>query len=145
MTVLRAAPFNLALDQLIVAKVRAVNVIGAGSYSAENTLGVTIQTEPQAPSSAPSIASYTQFTVTIAMPPYGGSLAGSSPILYYDLTWDAGTSGATWTSYTATSSSTVIITGLSSGASYQFKYRSQNIHGWGSYSSTASVTLMDLP
>jgi len=36
-------------------------------------------------------------------------------ILYYDLTWDQGTNGATYTSYTVTALNTVTVTGLTSG------------------------------
>ena len=46
MTVLRAAPFNLKQDDLVVFIVKAVNLIGQGLYSEPNTSGVLIQVEP---------------------------------------------------------------------------------------------------
>jgi len=54
---------------------------------------------------------------------------GGSPILNYMLQWDAGSSGATWTDYSTlqeSEGSEIILTtiyGLSSGETYQFKYR----------------------
>jgi hypothetical protein len=74
-----------------------------------------------------------------------GSQAGSTIILYYDLTWDAGTNGVTWTSYTVSTSTSVTVSGLSSGSTYQFKYRAQNVHGWGPYSPIQSATALDVP
>lgn len=57
--------------------------------------------------------------------------------MYYDLWWDSGSNQVSWESYnnqlTEVQGSTVIyatINGLSSGIEYNFKYRSQNIHGW---------------
>ena len=45
-SVLRSPPYNLVLQQLVVARVRAINSIGAGAYSPDNTAGALIQTEP---------------------------------------------------------------------------------------------------
>jgi hypothetical protein len=46
MTILRANPFNLKQDDLVVFIVKAVNLIGQGVYSEPNTSGVQIQVEP---------------------------------------------------------------------------------------------------
>jgi len=115
---LRAAPFSLELDDLVIARVSATNSIGPGPYSIDNVSGVTIQTEPQAPPSPPAASSFDESSATITMSPLVGSQAGSSSILYYDLTWDSGTAGATFTSYTVTASITVSVTGLTSGTDY---------------------------
>lgn len=53
-TVLRAAPFSLTQGQLIVVKIAAINSVGMGIYSTENTAGINIQTEPQNPASPPT-------------------------------------------------------------------------------------------
>lgn len=58
--------------------------------------------------------------------------------MYYDLWWDAGSAQTTWESFNSqltegSDGETVIkatINGLSSGIEYNFKYRTQNIHGW---------------
>jgi hypothetical protein len=73
---------------------------------------------------APIVASYTESTVVLTLTAIGGSAAGSSPVLYYDLNWDMGANdGLTWVSYTISSSLSVTINGLTSGQMYSFKYR----------------------
>lgn len=59
----------------------------------------------------------------MTLPTLNGIQTGNSAILYYELFWDAGSTGTTWSSYTVTSTNTISITGLSSGQSYQFKYK----------------------
>lgn len=51
MAILRASPFNLVRGDLIAVRVRAANIRGfQASYSAVNTVGQTVETEPDAPS-----------------------------------------------------------------------------------------------
>jgi hypothetical protein len=57
--------------------------------------------------------------------------------MYYDLAWDSGSLGTVWESYHSSLTEFVgesiikaTINGLSSGETYRFKYRSDNIHGW---------------
>jgi hypothetical protein len=45
-SVLRAAPYELILQDLVVARVRAYNERGWGSWSVDNTAGALIETEP---------------------------------------------------------------------------------------------------
>jgi hypothetical protein len=42
MATLRAAPLNLALDELVKAKIAATNAVGQGPFSAVNVAGVRI-------------------------------------------------------------------------------------------------------
>ena len=70
---------------------------------------------------------------------------GSSNILYYDLSWDLGLSGATFVSYTVTALNTITVTGLTSGQEYEFKYRTQNVFGWGDYSPIMTMQAKDVP
>jgi hypothetical protein len=70
--------------------------------------------------------------------------------LYYALWWDLGSDGLTWEAFneylTEVQGEDVIkvtINGLTSGTNYQFKYRSQNIHGW-STGFSPSVVMMTL-
>jgi hypothetical protein len=64
-----------------------------------------------------------------------GDDIGGSSILSYDLYWDEGSNGVTWVvqrTYTYAGDSGLIettIEGLSSGVTYQFKYKARNIHG----------------
>jgi len=46
---LRAAPFSLALDDLVLAQVTATNVIGTNVASTANTAGAVVKTEPAQP------------------------------------------------------------------------------------------------
>lgn len=50
-------PYKLILNDLIVAKVRAVNSLGAGLFSAENVASVTaakVKTNPDTPTLPPT-------------------------------------------------------------------------------------------
>jgi hypothetical protein len=75
---------------------------------------------------------------------------GGSPITSYNLQYDSGTSGATWTNvigfspaYTGTS--TILSTGIIAGTTYKFKLRLANIHGWGPFSSITSIKASQVP
>lgn len=58
-----------------------------------------------------------------------------------------GSEGALWDTYTIMTSDSYFsnVNGLSSGHPYRFKYRAQNIHGWGDESDEVSVTTMSYP
>jgi titin len=147
-TTLRAAPFNLVLDQLIVATINAENARGQGATSTPNAAGVHVQTEPGAPASALLIAAQDPSSVTLEIPHLTGLAAGGSSILYYEISWDSGLSQSSWTVYSvvASSTTTVTIAGLSSGATYAFRYRAQNVHGWSySYSPVTQAVAMRAP
>ena len=103
-TTFRAAPFNLQQDSLIQSKLAATNAIGTGAFSSLNTVGVTIEVEPLSPTNAPVCVNYTEAYAEVNLPPLTGSLTGSASILFYELSWDHGTNGATWSTYTVTSS-----------------------------------------
>ena len=49
MITLRASPYNLVLNSLVVAKITATNIHGTSPYSLPNTIGMTIKTEPSTP------------------------------------------------------------------------------------------------
>lgn len=75
---------------------------------------------------------------------------GGSTVLSYNLLWDAGTSGTTWTSVigyspVSTAVTTTISTGIVSGSSYQFKVRASNIFGWGSNSTITTIKAAKVP
>src|SRR5690242_3797157 len=69
---------------------------------------------------------------------------GDSSITSYNLQWDAGTSGTTWTdlignSPSSTALSYSVTTGITAGSSYQFKVRARNVFGWGSFSPVTTI------
>ena len=46
MATLRADPFNLVQGKIVIAIVRAVNLIGDGAYSEPNSVGATMENFP---------------------------------------------------------------------------------------------------
>lgn len=92
LTTLRAAPFSLALDQLVAAQVAATNDVGQGAFAPLNTAGVHIQTEPLAPPSSPSLVNSDESAATVEIAHLSGLEAGNAAILYYELSWDQGLS-----------------------------------------------------
>ena len=56
MNTLTGTPYSLLLGDLIIARVKAFNVIGDGSFFS-NTAGVLIRTVPLAPDNSPSVVS----------------------------------------------------------------------------------------
>lgn len=89
-----------------------------GTYSSNSALVVTIDTEPDAPSSAPSLNSFSEDDAELELADSRRLLTSTSPVLYYELLWDSGSNGVTWTSYTVTNNNIVSVTGLSSGLPY---------------------------
>jgi len=81
----------------------------------------------------------------VNLPPLTGQLTGSALILFYELSWDQGSNGASWTTYTVTSNSQVLFTSLTSGQQYKFRYRGQNVNGWGPYSPVLTIVAMVVP
>jgi hypothetical protein len=75
---------------------------------------------------------------------------GGSTIQSYNLQWDSGTSGVTWTDVVGlspayASTSIILSTGITAGTTYQFKVRAQNIIGWGAFSSAYSIKAAAAP
>lgn len=97
LSVLRAIPYSLQFNELVVAKARARNAWGYGAYSEINTSGAFIQTEPVAPASPVlDIVTSTLNKIKVDWPALTGLKTGESPITSYNLQWDAGTNKATW-------------------------------------------------
>ena len=88
----RAPPFDKPLDNLIVGKIAAINSVGQGAESPLNTAGAKIQTEPANPPSGPAVVIYDEASATISLGVLTGLQAGNSAILYYELSWDQGSS-----------------------------------------------------
>mmetsp|Transcript_29137 Transcript_29137/g.28200 ORF Transcript_29137/g.28200 Transcript_29137/m.28200 type:complete len:339 (-) Transcript_29137:570-1586(-) len=146
MTTFMGSPFFLALNELIVVKVAAINSIDTGDYSTPNVAGIYVQTKPVTPTLAPILGSYDETSATITLTPLTGLDAGMSTITQYELLYDAGTLGVTWSTYTLTTSTTISVSGLSSGSTYKFKYAAKNVFGWSpSYSPELTMKAMVIP
>jgi len=64
---------------------------------------------------APTSTNYTESFAEVEMTAITGQLTGSAQVLFYELSWDMGTSGYLWSPYTVTSGLRVLVTSLTSG------------------------------
>jgi hypothetical protein len=137
MSRLRAAPFGLALGDLVVATATATNAIGTSAPSVENVAGAAVKTEPGEPLPASRVdpgTSDLQITATYPAPTDGGS-----PLTSVALYWDAASGGVTWTELVGETSPSLAVTytvtaGVVRGALHRFRHRAANIFGWGALS-----------
>lgn len=147
MSVLTSSPYSLAYGATVYAKVQAQNSQGWSVLSIANVGGATIQQTPStmsAPTSGSS-TSESQIEISWIAPSDGGSAISS-----YNLQWDSGTSGSTWTDVVGispayTSTSIILSTGITAGTSYQFKVRAQNVLGWGGISPATTIKAATIP
>lgn len=145
---------GLAQGDLIVAVVSTINDKGEGPVSEVNTEGELAQTVPAAPPSAPYRGigtSDNQLDVEWGFLTTGAENGGSS-IVSYSLEVDDGAGGSfieiiggSPLSAPYTLNSKIVTTAVASGATYQVRYRAYNVHGWGDYSPTGSITAATVP
>lgn len=150
MTTLLASPYDLSAGDLIIAVIEAHNVWGYSTASPENGSGIVVSTTPDqmATPTMDSTSSNTQLVVDwVALTT---AESGYNDALSYNLYWDSGSAGTTWTSlvgystyYTGTTHT--VTTGITEGDDYQFKVRAYNIHGWGDFSTTLTITAATVP
>jgi hypothetical protein len=144
-SVLRASPYELARGGLVVARLRAVNELGPGLYSPDNTAGAAVETEPDAMPSPTRGAATGTSSVELAWTALTSPEDGLSPVTTYALDWDAGAGSAgPWSSLVGEASdylltSYVVTAGVSAGTAYRFRLRAANFWGWGEYSSVVVV------
>jgi hypothetical protein len=150
-SVLRASPYSLDVQNLVVARVRAINELGAGSYSPDNAAGALIETEPTAMASPTSGSSTDTSRIELNWALLASPHDGYSPVTTYALQWDAGlgdtypwvdlvgvTSDYLLSSYTVTA-------GITAGSSYRFQIRAVNFWGAGAYSPVTTVVAATTP
>jgi hypothetical protein len=112
-------------------KVRAQNSLGYGPYSGSSNSITTNNVVPSAPTGVSATAtSCSAISVSFT----GSSCNGGASIDYYQVVCTS--SG----SHSATGSSPISITGLSSSTSYTFHVRAHNSVGYSCYSGNASAT-----
>jgi len=78
------------------------------------------------------------------------SEAGYADASSYNLYWDAGTAGASYVSLVGETSASLLTTYtvstlVTEGNDYLFKVRAKNVHGWGDFSTVATVTASSVP
>jgi hypothetical protein len=94
--VLRAAPYSLAFDSYVLAKVQASNVYGDGLVSDANTSGAKIQREPLQVQSLTRLATTNEARLDFQWTALStNEEIGGSPILSYNVQWDKGVSTLT--------------------------------------------------
>ena len=106
-------------------QVAAINAAGQGAWSA-NSSSVLIQDFAAAPTNVAGVAGNTQVALTWTAPTSNGGNAISN----YDVQYSSN-SGSTWTSFshTASTATSLTVTGLTNGVDYLFRVAA--INGWG--------------
>jgi hypothetical protein len=92
-TVLRATPYNLVLNDLVIVRVSAKNSNGWGSNSDASTGGASIQTEPGIGTQVVKDAATTESTLKVTFTAVTST--GGSPIISYHLQYKL-SSSSTW-------------------------------------------------
>lgn len=109
-----------------------------------NTEGAIVQTIPfkmDTPSRGYSTSITTLYVDWVALT---GDDTGSATIDSYNLQWDNGSSGTTWTELTgdgteysySTLTSGIFTDGVTAGTHYYMRVRAHNAHGWSEWSDT---------
>ncbi len=149
MNTLTAAPYSYVLQDLIVVRASAHNVINWSTVSASNTAGALARTVPtqmaaptrdSATTSSQIVVDWTSLTTDTDI--------GYSAITSYALLWDKGSS--TWEYLTGHTSNSTDLTfnvssGLTPGGTYQFMVSAKNIYGYGANSTVLSTTASGVP
>jgi hypothetical protein len=139
-----ASTFGLAEGDLIVAVVESLNTIGYSATSPENTAGALVQVVPGPPPSAPTRGAATsdsQLEVEYAV--YSDD--GGSPILTYALDIDREDGAGFVEEVDGPGNSVIITTGISSGETYQVRYRATNVHGRSADSAVLEIVAATVP
>lgn len=142
--------YSYAVGDLFVLRARAYNDDGWGERSSANTAGATIMTVPVAMGTAieDGLTSSTQIVLTWAALVTTVDIGGTE-ITSYEVSWDAGTGGSSWTALRGYSSpdtsTTFTTTSVTAGDAYQFKLRAQNALGFGAYGPVLSVIPSSVP
>lgn len=131
---------------------QARNEVGWSAFSAElsDAQSVQVQVVPYTPSSPirDSTTSSTQLVVNwaqISSPQNGGSAITS-----YNLQFDQGTAGTSWTDLIGNPTDSLALThtvtgAIEAGRTYYFRLRVKNLQGWSSYSAQAPVIAASVP
>jgi hypothetical protein len=117
---------------------------GFGPLSAVSSSNELVTIKPHKPANVPRRGSTTDQTqVEVEWDALTAPNNGGETITSYHLVWDLGTGTANQEVVGFTtpflSLSHVISTSITAGTSYKFKYRAQNVLGWGDYSDEVTI------
>ena len=123
---LRKGPFNLVRGSQVNVRVAAINFYGQGPYSEVNLGSTTVQVKTEPAQMAAVDRESTTTTTQIAVSwttLINAEDTGGSSITSYELEWDSGTVGTTWTTIYSNGqdSSHTQTDGVVSGTRYQFR------------------------
>lgn len=143
--------YLLAYPDIMKVQVSAFNLYGWGPVSNTNTVGATVFDVP-VQMAAPTRGAETQ-TTTIQVNWTPLTLIDSIralTVLSYNLQWDEGTNGVTWTNLVGFSIDTrqttfTAVTGITGGSVYKFRVRAKNLYGWGDFSQEVAITASQQP
>jgi hypothetical protein len=132
--------YKLTLGTLIRAKVTATNSMGESIASAANSIGVSVQTIAQTPSTGPIRVEdqSTTSSITVKMTEVidFSPSAGGAEITSYNLEYNngAGTTFVEVVGLTIEQLETEVTVSTTPGSTYIFRYRVKNIFGFSGYS-----------
>ena len=118
-------------------QVAAVNSVGAGPFSTTISRTPAVPTVPGAPTSVVGTPANGQVLVAWAAPASNGGAAISD----YTVQYAVSPPGTSWTtfSHTASTATTLTVTGLTNGTAYVFRVAAVNSVGAGSFSSSSAA------
>ena len=140
--------FRLEAGDLVEVKVAAHNLNGWGDFSEVNIVGAQIETVP-GQLLAPTRNAETN-TIQIVVDWQPPTNDGFSDIVSYNLQWDSGSEGATWTNLIGFNTESLAQTytvaqGVAFGDQYRFKVRAKNYWGWSDFSESLVIKSATYP
>ena len=132
--------YKLTLGTLIRAKVTATNSMGESIASAANSIGVSVQTIAQTPSTGPirveDQSTTSSITVKMTEVVDFSPSSGGAEITSYNLEYNngAGTTFVEVVGLTIEQLETEVTVSTTPGSTYIFRYRVKNIFGFSGYS-----------
>eukprot|EP00347_Sterkiella_histriomuscorum_P011727 403371340 len=148
-------PFYLDQGQLVSARVSAKNSRGWSGISNAGS-GQAVLTQPDQ-MSEPFRGTYTSTNqIQISWSTFSSRrltddpTTGGSPVISYNLQWDAGNDQVNWydlvgLSPAYTSTSYILTSGVTYGKTYYFRVRAKNIYGWGDFSNVMEIRASAAP
>lgn len=146
---LRAAPFNLVQGDSVYAIVRAVNLIGEGTYSEPNSIGAIIEDVPSQMAAPLRGTSTSESQLHVTWAELTGIDTGGTNIDSYNVKWDQG--DGTWTDIVGEDGNYLLAleyiwsTDVVAGTVYKVTIRAHNSHGWGPESDYLEITAAEGP
>jgi len=136
----------------IKARVTASNIVGSGSAGSVSTVTTVLaQVVPHKPPTIPTRGTGTDTTqIVVDWDSLVDPENGGSAIIAYQLQWDAGTGGASFTDLIGeaagfTGTTHTQDTSILAGQEYQLIYRAKNKYGWGEWSEPGTIIAAEAP